>query len=192
MNKIISLNEMREAAGRTIFGNDWLGGVSNSDWKLIKGDYGVRSVSRGQYRSPHVLISVLEIQPCPKRLAAKLDRAIGRAERANAQYSTVDSWLEEHGFPVDPREGANRAKFNMLIKKLSKAKPIAARKRGPKAKEGPRIEETMLAEIRADRLSVDDLRAMPDKELEFRFKARRTSVRAARDRVLRQLAAKKK
>jgi hypothetical protein len=181
MTKIISLNEMRERVGPVLFGEDWIGEATDGDWKLITGDYGIK---QGDRRTADGIRKIPTIKPCPKTLAPKLERALGRHARADAQYSAVDSWLEDHlGF----LSTADRKLFNKALNKERRdvqAAPSQKPQPGPKPKVLPRIMAAMTTDLNDKNLSRDQLEKMPDKELEFRYQARRQSAREARKRVL--------
>jgi hypothetical protein len=180
---------MRELVGRAIYKRDWLGGVSKADWLLIEGPYGIK-----QRRTPTAAgIYPSEIARCPRAKAAKLDRALGRYARVAAQYSTVDSWLEDHGLPVDPRKPAPLVTFNAIMRKAFGVKAAAvAAPRGPKAKVVPRLINAIKADITEGGLTIDQVRQLPLKELMARYNAKQTSVRDARSGFLKLRTTPKK
>jgi hypothetical protein len=180
--KPIWLDDMRERVGRAIFGGDWLRGVSNEDWALIRGPYGIKQ----RYRSKPGAIRVSAIEPCPPAMTARLDRAIGRAARADAQYSTVDSWIENHDLPVDPGRPADRNTFDGIMREEFGARPAKATpvQPGPKAKVLPRLMDAIENDITSGALTIDRLRDATLKELEARYSAKQSSVRDARTRYL--------
>jgi hypothetical protein len=181
MDKTISLDDMREIVGKAIFGSDWIGGLSDQDWKLITGEFGIKRRDRtgvdGIFKSP-------VIKRCPPYSAPKLDRAIGRAARADAQYSTVDAWIVDHGLPLSPTELARREAFDHLLREFERQSAPPARKRGPQTG----ILERVMADMRS--VPRDELDAMAEKELEHRFGAKRERCREARRRVLAEQDAK--
>jgi hypothetical protein len=66
--------------------------------------------------------------------------------------------------------------------------PFTHRKKGPKTAKGDSIVGAITEDIKAGRLTIEDLRSMPDKELVAKygknFGAKRTACREARERVL--------
>jgi hypothetical protein len=183
VDKTISLDDMREEVGLALFGSDWLGGkLSDHQWSLIRGPYGIRVREKMTAAGKRPL----EIARCPAQLAAKLDRAIGRAMRADAQNSTVDSWIEDHGLPVDPRNPANRATFSQLLRKWKKSPAVttAPRRRGPKTGVCERIMAQMQSEIAEGKITRTALDEMLEKDLEPSYGASRDTCRKARKRVL--------
>jgi hypothetical protein len=99
----------------------------------------------------------------------------------DAQYSTVDTWIESNGLPIDSRVPADRKIFLKLLRKLRPNRVEVAEKSrpGPKPKILDRILQSMNSDILNGRLPPGGLESMPDKELEFRYGAKRERVRAA-------------
>jgi hypothetical protein len=66
--------------------------------------------------------------------------------------------------------------------------PSTKRNTGPKTKKGQSMFDAMEAELKEERLTLDELRSMPDKELISKYgdkvEAKRTACREARERVL--------
>jgi hypothetical protein len=177
MKPTIHLDEMRERVGRAIYKEDWLGGASDEDWLLIKGPHGIKQrawpTAAGIYPS--------EIARCPRGKVNKLDRALGRFARLYAQYSTVDSWLEAQGLPVDPRQPADRKTFNAIMRKEfpdQSAAPPA--RRGPKPEVMTRVLKEMEADVAEGRLTVDELRKLILKVGAARYATSMSSFRDAR------------
>jgi hypothetical protein len=177
----IKLNEMREVVGKAMFPADWLGGVTDEDWALITGPYGIK---QGRTATPGGFPS--EIAPCPSpKTASLLDRALGRHARTNAQYSTVDSWIEDHGLPVDPKKVVDRKAFkNILRANFRSATPQAKVARGRTAKLRPRVIADMIAHLESNSLTAALLGEMPDKEMEARYSAGRETCNLARRQAL--------
>jgi hypothetical protein len=167
---------MRERVGRAIFGKDWIGGLSNAEWTLIQQHGPAR---RQIQRYDGSFVSLPHIKPCPPSLRAKLDRALGRAERASAQYVTVDSWIQDHQLPVDPSRPAKLKTFNAALRRAF-PRPATPTKGKPGPK--PKVRERVIAEMRAH--DQNALGAMSDKDLEFQFKCNRETARKARESVL--------
>lgn len=69
----------------------------------------------------------------------------------------------------------------------AKSAPVKARRRGPKAEILPRLTAAMNDDIENQKLSLDELEAMSDKELQGRYSAKRDRVRAARQSVIDEL-----
>jgi hypothetical protein len=187
--KPIYLDEMRERVGRAIFHEDWFGGVSDEDWALITGPFGIKQ----RVRASAAAVNPSEIAPCPRRVANKLDRAIGRAARCDAQYSTVDTWLEDHGVSIDPTKPADRASFNAIMRKELAAKPaVPPARRGTKPKVLPRLLKAIAIDIAEGRLTLDQLRELRLKDLAPRYDAKPSSARDARILFLKHQTTPKK
>lgn len=185
MNPFISLNEMREQVARMIYGDDWIGGLGDDEYELLR-EHGPRA--RAIKRTDGSTINLNHITKCSAN-PTKLDRAIGRQVRMEAQFITVDSWVQDNGFQVDPRHPADRRRFNAVLRAaLKAAKPESAvRKRGTKAEILPRLVAAMSEDIAKERISISDFEALPDKELEARYEGKRERVRTARKQVLADL-----
>jgi hypothetical protein len=187
MRPTISLNEMRERVAELIFGDDWIRTLSDEEYELLnKYRFEPRFVDRTDGSS----VQLYHVKPYARRLASKIDRARGRAFRLDAQWATIDTWLQDHHLPVDPRRAADRKSFNSIVRaaaRNAKSAPIEQRRPGPKPKVLPRVVAKMEHDISNKRLSPDDLAAMPDKELEDNYQAPRWSVRVARQRILDRL-----
>jgi hypothetical protein len=177
---------MRERVGRLMYSAGWIGGLADDEWKLLK-SRGI--MMRARTRLDGTPVQLPHIDPCPRTIIPNLDRALGRAARSDAQYCTVDSWIEDRGFPVDPHVLADRKLFNsILAREFYKKKPLARStmhvQRGPKPKILSAVMAAMKDDLAKGNLSRVELREMPDKELEAKYYAKRSSVREARTRVL--------
>jgi hypothetical protein len=184
----ISLNEMRDQIRRLIFGEDWIGSLTDEEHELLREH---RFIVRKIERADGTSVVMDHAERLPPRIAAKLDRALGRAMRLQAQYTTVDSWLQDHGMLYWPDRAGNiqadRRTFHALIRS-ERSKPTrrapANRQRGPKAKILPRVMAAMENDLAERFVTPEELEEMPDKELTDRYKAERGSAREARKRVL--------
>jgi hypothetical protein len=178
---LIFLNERRQRVGRLIFGDDWIDGLTDEQYELLR-QYA--PALRAIVRTDGVTNPLPHVAPCPTGFCDRLDRALGRQFRMEAQYVTVDSWLQDHGF--DSVRPSDRKSFNALIKAEAKARASAPieRQRGPKATILPRIIAAMKDDISSGQLTLDALKTMSDKEMEAKYEARRERVRAARQTVL--------
>jgi hypothetical protein len=180
MKQTVSLDEMRQRVARLIFGDDWIGGLTDEQYELLRAH---SPKAQPIVRSDGSTVHVEHVKRCPTRIAEKLDRAIGRQARMGAQYVTVDSWIEDQGLPV---ASTDRKKFNEIVRSQAESlRPVPVeRRRGPPPQILLRVIAAMKGDISGGLLSPHDLDAMPDKELEFRYQAKRERVRAARRAVL--------
>jgi hypothetical protein len=185
MRKEISLDEMRERVAGLIFGDDWIGSLTDEQYELLRlHPLQPRKIQRADgscTRLDHV-------ERLPARLAAKIDQARGKETRLQAQFVTVDSWLQDHGYSFDQRRSVDHQSFIALIRseasKQKKAATPARRLTGPKPKIEPRIIADMDRDIAEGSLTREALEAMLEKELADRYQAKRERVRAARLKVL--------
>jgi hypothetical protein len=185
MKPTISLNEMRERVAELIFGDDWIRTLTDEEYELLNK---YRFESRFIDRTDGSSVQLYHVKPYPRRLAAKIDRARGRALRLDAQWVTIDTWLQDHHLPVDPRRAADRKGFNAIVRAEARnaksASKIEQRRRGPKAHILPRVIKAMKDDIANKQLTPDELRTLPDKELQAKYTASRERVRAARLAVI--------
>lgn len=184
MAKAITLNEMRDRVGALIFGADWIGSLTDPEGDLLN-EYPF--IARDIRRTDGTTISLPHVEPIPARLAPKIDRARGRLVRMDAQYVTVDTWLQAHGVFDYVGKVIDRKWFSALIRaENNKQEKTAApeRRRGPKAQILPRVIADMERQITEGILTRADLADLPDKELATQFSASRNRVRAARAHVL--------
>lgn len=180
----ITLNEMRERAAALIFGDDWIGSLTDEEHELLR-TYPL--IARDVHRTDGTTIKIDHADPVPARLASKIDRARGRAMRLYGQYSTVDSWLQAYGVFAYAGKIIDRKWFGTLIRAQSRKqkKTVALeRRRGPKPKIFARVVADMESRIAAGDLTLATLADLQDKELESQFSASRDRVRAARAHVL--------
>ena len=188
--KTISLNEMRDQAARLIFGDDWIGSLTDEQHELLRSHpFAPRKIERLDGSS----VVLDHAKRLPSRIASKFDRALGRAMRLQAQYVTVNSWLQDHGLlrGID-RAGnihSDRKAFRALIRsETSKPAPaVPERQRGPKTGILVKVMAAMENALAEGQITREQLVAMPDKELEDDFGAKRGTVREARRRVLRKI-----
>ena len=184
MEKTITLNEMRERAAALIFGDDWIGSLSDQEHELLR-RYPL--IAREIHRTDGTTIKLDHAEPVPARLASKIDRARGRAMRLYGQFSTVDTWLQARGVFDYYGKTIDRKWFGGLIRtETSKQKKTGTpeRRRGPKPQILPRVIAEMQRHIAEGKLTRAALAEMPDKELQYQFSASRDRVRAARAHVL--------
>jgi hypothetical protein len=179
MRKEIGLNEMRERVARLIYGKDWIGSLTDEQYELLRAH---APAPRAVVRTDGSTIRLGHVERCPSTLAAKLDRAIGRQARMDAQFVTVDSWIQDHGFL---ERVADRAQFNRAIRKEGPAKKSTTlARRGPKPKILPRVIAEMQADLEKGSLILDALKQLPQKELASRYSASRETTEKARATVV--------
>jgi hypothetical protein len=185
MLKDIFLDEMRERVARLIFGDGWIRTLTDDECELLRA---YPLVSRPIQRSDGSTIRLDHCGPVPRHLASKIDRARGRQSRLDAQWVTIDTWLQDHGLPVDPRRSADRKAFMALLRYAARQRQkrmvINVRPRGRPAQIIIRVVAEMQDEIKAGALTHESLASLPEKELTARFSCSRDRARAARTQVL--------
>lgn len=185
MRKEITLNEMRERVARLIFGADWIGDLTDTEYELLRAH---PLVPRNIQRTDGSTIRLDHVEKYPAQLASNIDHARGRQARMEAQIITVDTWIQDHDLPVDPRLSAERKSFNAFIRsherQQRKQRALLPRRRGPKSQVLPRVIAEMENDLTTGRLTRAALADLPEKELTARHVASRDRVRAARAHVL--------
>jgi hypothetical protein len=183
----IALNEMRGQVAKLIFGDDWIGSLTNAEHEILRQrGFSPRKILRLDGTS----VVLEHAQRLRSRVASKFDRAVGKAIRLQCQYVTVDTWLQDHGMLRGVDRAGNihgdRKAFRRLIRSETskQAAAVSDRRQGPKPAILPRVKAAMENDLRDGKIRRDELAAMPDKELEGRYQARRGSVREARKRAL--------
>jgi hypothetical protein len=182
--KTITLDEMRERAGTLIFGADWISGLTDQQYELLR-TYPLEP--RDVHRTDGTTTSLPHVDPVPARLASKIDHAPGRWLRLDAQITTVDSWLQARGVFDHPAKTIDRKWFGTLIRvETRKQKKTGApeRRLGRPAQILPRVMSDMRRQIDEGKLTNTTLADLPEKELASQFSASRASAREARRRVL--------
>lgn len=189
--KPLSLNQARERVGAILFGPTWIGSLTDNEAALRSEHLRPRDVP---VLGGTGMVSLLHAEPCSPGDAVKLYKALGRFVWLDAQYTTVDTWLADRGFPVDPKKPIDYRSLRQAIanEQRSRSGKSPKRKTGTKPKEMPRLLEAMKDKIRFGKLTEEALREMPDKELMAQFAGKRERCRAARDKyfALKDLARK--
>jgi hypothetical protein len=94
--------------------------------------------------------------------------------------ASVERELERlYPIAVAPPPGPSKEPTPKKKRRETKSAPVKARRRGPKAKILPRLTAAMKDDIANQKLSLDELKAMPDKTLEDRYSAKRERIKAA-------------
>ncbi|MGH6672345.1 MAG: hypothetical protein ACRECV_10290 [Xanthobacteraceae bacterium] len=179
MRDAVSLDEMRERVGRAIFGNDWLGGRPDDEWALIRSHGPKKALV---VRTDGSTVWLPHITPCPPTLVRKLDEALGRAERAQAQFVTVDTWIQEYVCVPHPAHGGDRKVFNATLRAYEAGKPDGrgARPRGPKPVTLERVVAEMRAHLDSGTLTAEGLHNAKEENLASGYGCSRDVVRKAR------------
>ena len=189
--KPLTLNQARERVGAVLFGSIWIGSLTDNEAALRSEHLRPRDVP---VLGGTGMVSLLHAEPCSPGDVVKLYKALGRFVWLDAQYTTVDTWLADRGFPVDPKKPIDFRSLRQALanEQRSRSGKSPKRKTGPEPKEMTRLLKAMTDEIRIERLTDEALLEMPDKELMVRFVGKRSSCRTARDKyfALKDLARK--
>jgi hypothetical protein len=105
----------RILVGKAIFGDDWIGPLSQRELDLLSGPSGPQRKILPNGRVINI------IPPCPANLRGKLDLAIGRAERAYLQEAMTIDVMHEAGF-TDVAKRFDRDRVHEFLKKINQPK----------------------------------------------------------------------
>jgi hypothetical protein len=188
MTETISLDEIHDRVGRLIYGSDYIDGLTDAEFELIR-DHGPQE-RKTVFRSGDVERRN-HIEPCPVALRGELDSALGRQARMEAQTTTINTELLHYGFPAGC--WIDRARFESFMRAEEAKKAKAEREvgRGRQYGKSPdlrlKVEAEMRADIAAGKISIGDLRGHY-KRLEGPYRAGKDTIIAACKNVLEQLS----
>jgi hypothetical protein len=162
--------------GRALFGDDWIGQLSENDKALLE-----------KYGPKEILTSGDPVEIIERCLTAdtanRIDRALGRHYRMLAQWNTARRWLIENGPP------ANFGTYDVgalkqALRRLEKIRPEDLKRpgRGRRAGVLPRVVSEMLTALEGE-YSTEQLFNLKTKQLESRFKCGKTTASTALDKV---------
>jgi hypothetical protein len=175
---LIGYSQARARTGQALFGDDWIGELSKSDLKLLSGPYGPQRKNLANGRA----ISIVTV--CPAKLRGKLERAIGRAERAYLQEATVIDLLHDHGFS-DTEKAFKAGQLETFLSKIRG--PRAEARKRTVGKPRDKIEAVKLR-MASDIRGALDIESLKGKELADKYGVSRGTAVAARKEVLEKLA----
>jgi hypothetical protein len=176
MRKGVSLDAMRELVGRALYGGDLIEKLSKEEWAILRNHGPMPSDHR---RADGTIIN--HIAKCPRELRSELDRVLGRLARWDTQNTTIDSWILEHGLPVDPVSLADPASLDAALHSIDSSEP---KRQGRKPTIIDRVIAEMKTAIETGRIDKAGLRNATNKTLPAMFGASWGTVRKARQEVL--------
>jgi hypothetical protein len=189
VNPTITLKEMRRRVAEKLFGDDWVNDLLDEEYELLR-DYGPKLEDVHCFDGTTIQLN--HIKPVPRSARSKIDRAIGRRVRMDAQVTTVDTWLQKQGFFDALKNGvldsswqlAERSLFNKLLRAgFPKEKPADAssRRPGPKPIVGRRVIGDMRNDLDTGKFTLDQLMDMKEESLALTYHANRETCRLARE-----------
>jgi hypothetical protein len=151
-----------------LFEEDWIGELSPRESHLIK-----------TYMDH-------PIKKCPTSNRSDLDRAVGRQVRMHAQYDVAKSWLVRQ-----PPQFINSHYDGPILREFFRAKGMQGgsgkiRRLGRPAVARLQAQKAILADLKAKKLTVPELKGLRKKEL-TRWGANQNTVDEARKAVLASL-----
>jgi hypothetical protein len=182
--KPISATAAIERAGPELFGTDWIGRLNDAEMHLLK-RYGPQSheTTKG---GPRCYEFPLTVKPCPPTIGAKLDRAMGREVRMNAQRAFVLHWLFSKSL-ISGNATCSKAELVHALGNQRAQRPGQKTKNkdgGNRQGRPPILIESvahmMLSHLRSGKLTRESLQGMTGKELEAIFDASRNTCFKAR------------
>jgi hypothetical protein len=163
--------------GRALFEGDWIGQLSETDKALLE-KHGPRDIlASGD------LMEIID--RCPTAdIANRVDRALGRHHRMLAQWNTARRWLIENGPPANFGTYDVGA-LKLALRRLEKIEPADLKRpgRGRRPDVLPRVVKEMLATLKAEEYTAEQLFSLPSKQLGHRFNCGKTTASAALDQV---------
>jgi hypothetical protein len=177
MPTLIVFKDEIEQAGSVLFGDDWIGDLTQKEIALIE--------AHGPRRGKGVDGS---IEPCPQKYRRALDRALGRELRRNAQRGTVVDWLQEHGFVTSTSRSCDAVALSLALDRRRTLRTAADAGKG--RGQGRRADKTPVAVDKINRalgrqLSFSKFCEMTDAEIRQRFDlSSRAVARSARKQII--------
>jgi hypothetical protein len=187
----ITLNDMRTRVGGKLFGDDWIDDLTDDEYELLR-DFGPKLEK--VHRFDGSTIQLHHIKRVPPAMRSKIDRAIGRQVRKEAQFATVDTWLQKQGFFDSLKGGsldnswklADRSLFNKLLREgFPEEKPTDnyPRTRGRRPEVRRRVIDAMQNDLVSGKISLDQLMDMKEESLVSTYSASRETCRLAVESV---------
>ena len=180
-NEVIGVAEAHELVCREIFGDDWIEELTASEDKLIR-DYGPKI----EPLIPAQAFRIGSVGPCPSASRERLDRAIGRYLRMNAQRIAAAEWLMRSG-PAAHFGTYDRVALLAAVKNIGRQPSSAIPGRGRRPDLGERVERDIRAQLRSGDLTLDKLTAMKLKTLGKKFECGKNTASKIKKRIIEQL-----
>jgi hypothetical protein len=187
MNPIITLKEMRRRVAEKLFA--WIEDLTDNEYELLR-EHGPKL--KDVHRFDGSITPLNHIRRVPERLRSRIDRVIGRWVRMDAQYATIDTWLQDHGFIDATFQPADRSRFNKGLREeqeLPDEIPTAAphKRRGPKPTVRHRVMHEMRKAVQSGEYSLEQLVEMKEEALAAKFVASRETCRKAIEELSKEL-----
>jgi hypothetical protein len=173
----IDVAEAIELASRKIFGDDWIKELLPVDDKLIQ-DYGPKIeplISEQAFR-------VGSVGHCPPAYRTRLDRAIGRYLRMNAQRITAYEWLKRN----TPAAYFGSYDRDALMAALAKIDQPTPAKPGPGRRPdlAQRVERDVRANLSSGELTLQDFAGMKLKDIAAEYNCKINTASVVKSRIL--------
>ena len=178
--------EAGQIVARKLFGDDWIGALSARDDKLIHDYVEIEPLHPEQppaysLRYPVDRLRIGSAKPVPAALRTRLDRAIGRYLRMNAQRITVDKWLKKHGPPAV----FGSYDRNALLKALADIDaPVIMPTAGQRSVVEAQVERAIRAALKDGELTEAEFTKMKLKDVSAQFGGGKDTARKVKNRIL--------
>jgi hypothetical protein len=176
----IDAAEARLLVAKALYGDDWIGELSNKELKLLTGPNGPQRKRLPNGRTINI------IPRCPPNVRDKLNQAIGRGERAVLQSATAIDVLHDHGF-WDVEKVFNLGQFKEFLAKISHTKAEVRNRSVGKPRD---LIEGVKIKMASDIRGAFDIHSLKGKELAVKYGVSRNTAVAARKELLEKLARK--
>lgn len=180
--KLISATAAIDVAGPNLFGTDWIGRLKGAEIDLL-GRYGPQSHAPTTKGGPRRYDFPLTVKPCPPAIGAKLDRAMGREVRMNAQRAFVLDWLFSKGL-ISGNATCSEAELMQALASQRAERKAKNEDGGNRWGRPPilieRVVCTMLSGLQSSEITRESLQGMSGKKLEAIYGASRNTCVQAR------------
>jgi hypothetical protein len=171
------ITEVIYKAGPALFGDDWIGDLTQKEIALIK----AHGPQRGKGADG-------SIETCPQKYRRALDRALGRELRSKAQCGTVFDWLQEHGFVTSTSRSCDAVALSRALERRRVMQTATAagkgRGQGRRADKTPAAVDKILSALGRS-LAFSKFCEMTDVEIRQRFDlSSRAVARSARKQII--------
>lgn len=179
--------EQRALVVQRIFQDDLITELSAVDDKLIREYYGSGIGSGIKAMPTERAFRIGNVKPCSPGVRDRLDRAVGRYIRMNAQRITAEEWLKRAPFDVK----SNRRAMLKALDTINKPPPLSAPGPGRRAILAPQVEQDIRTKLETGELTIDELRNMKLEALGDKFGCGKNTASKVKKSILGNLNSRK-
>jgi hypothetical protein len=185
--KPIVIPDHRGVVVQRIFQDDLITELSAADDKLIQEYYGSGDDSGIKVMPTERAFHIGNVKPCSPAVRDRLDRAVGRYIRMNAQRVTAEEWLKRAPFDVK----SNRRAILKALDSIDKPPPFSGPGPGRRSRIKSRVEGEVREELKTGKLTLGELADMTLKDFSERFDCKLNMASEVRRAILRDPNLKK-